>query len=94
MLNIFDQKIVHEKINDDVTVKNGGYLILHGQIAKNLYVETGGKAVIHGMIVENLHISTGAHAVIHGMVCKNLINEGNFSAPGMICGSISNLVSE
>lgn len=91
MLNIFDQKTIHDQINQDVTVTNGGYLLLYGKIVKNLYIEKGGKAIIHGMVVENLYIATGASAVIYGMVCGNLISKGDFSAPGMICGSINKL---
>ncbi|HAV2818817.1 hypothetical protein WBV44_17730 [Acinetobacter baumannii] len=90
MLNIEDEKVMKGQFTQNVTVLNGGHLILRGQLTENLYIKTGGSAVIHGQIAKDLYIESGANVIIHGMVCGNLTNYGTFSGNGMIVGKIFN----
>lgn len=78
----------HEKIEDDfhitselemhgmftgnVTVKEGGYLILYGRATKSLYVETGAEVEIPGMVTGDV-VNNGGKLSITGSISGQVV---------------------
>ncbi|OOE42695.1 hypothetical protein [Salinivibrio kushneri] len=60
----------------NVTIKDGGYLVLNGMAKKSLVVEYGAVVEIPGMVTGDV-INNGGNLSISGMVCGQVIeNEG------------------
>jgi cytoskeletal protein CcmA (bactofilin family) len=69
---------MHGMFLGNVTVKNGGYLILHGMATKSLVVEPGAAVEIFGMVIGNV-INNGGKLFIAGRVNGQIIENAGIT---------------
>jgi hypothetical protein len=65
---------MHGMFTGNVTVKDGGYLILHGMATKSLIVESGAVVEVSGMISGDV-INNGGKLSITGSISGQIIEQ-------------------
>ena len=65
---------MHGMFTGNVTVKDGGFLILHGMATKTLIMEQGAIVEIHGTVTGDV-INKGGKLSISGMVLGQIIEQ-------------------
>jgi len=65
---------MHGVFAGNVTIKDGGYLILHGMAAKSVYVEPGAVVEIPGMVAGDV-TNNGGRLSITGTITGQLVKQ-------------------
>lgn len=65
---------MHGMFAGNVTVKEGGYLVLHGMATKSLYIETGAEVEIPGTVTGDV-INNGGKLSITGSISGQVVEQ-------------------
>jgi cytoskeletal protein CcmA (bactofilin family) len=73
-IEITSELNMHGMFTGNVTVKNGGHLMLHGMATKSLYLEQGSVVEISGTVSGNV-INNGGKLFVTGTIFGQIIEQ-------------------
>ena len=62
-------------VTGDLTVEDGGKLLVTGMCCANLIVQQGARVIVRGMVMKNIH-NLGGYVEIYGNVKGNVLRDG------------------